>query len=152
MAHPRTSAPPVGQRPAPSARPTPARGVGAPLALAAGLAASAGVVFLADPEGRHVPLCPFRAVTGLDCPLCGGLRAVQDLVRGDLVAAADHNLLFVASLPLLATWWGVWLERSRRGDGASVHPPTWWPTAALAVGLVFTVVRNLPAWSWLAST
>ena len=44
-------------------------------------------------------------LTGTYCPACGGLRAVNDLTRGDVAGAASSNLVFVASLPLLAAWW-----------------------------------------------
>ena len=49
--------------------------------------------------------CPWLMLTGTYCPACGGLRAVNDLTRGDVAGAASSNLVFVASLPLLAAWW-----------------------------------------------
>ena len=39
---------------------------------------------------------PSTPLTGLYCPGCGGLRAVNDLTDGHLGAAASSNLLFVA--------------------------------------------------------
>ena len=106
---------------------------------------------MANPESNHLPLCPMRAITGLDCPLCGGLRAVQCLVRADVPAAASHNLLFVASLPLVLVVWAWWLS-STVYDG--VRPPTaprWALPASVVVLSAFTILRNLPALSWLAS-
>jgi hypothetical protein len=123
-----------------------------PLVLAGGLLAASVALHLRDP---HDPgswgVCPLRALTGLACPGCGGLRAVNDLTNGDVVAAASSNLLFVASLPLLA-W--LWLRSvAHRWQGA-VRP---WPPAAVraaatgAVVLValFGVLRNLPGLGWL---
>ncbi len=50
-----------------------------------GLALGTGVV--------RVP-CWFRLLTGLDCPFCGGSRALGALLEGDLagaiVSGADH--------------------------------------------------------------
>ena len=46
-------------------------------------------------------LCPFKALTGLDCPLCGATRAAHHLLRGDIVGAMGLNLLFVAAAPFL---------------------------------------------------
>lgn len=106
---------------------------------------------LADPTERHVPLCALHATTGLDCPFCGGLRAVQDLVHGDVVAAAGHNLLFVTSLPLLAFAWVRWWHDRRRGDTGRLDLPAWTGPAALALLLVFGIARNLPALAWLDS-
>jgi hypothetical protein len=34
-------------------------------------------------EGGLLPPCPFRAATGLPCPLCGSTRAFALAVRGD---------------------------------------------------------------------
>ena len=35
----------------------------------------------------HYPTCPFLAITGWYCPGCGSLRAVHDLLHGDLAGA-----------------------------------------------------------------
>jgi hypothetical protein len=96
-------------------------------------------------------ICPTALVTGMDCPGCGGLRAVHELTDLDLVGAVSSNALFVLSIPLLVgLWWG-WTRRAWQGE-------RWQPGrragAWLALGLVvtvaFTVLRNLPG-SWLAS-
>ena len=45
--------------------------------------------------------CPWRTLTGLDCPFCGATRAAASLAHGDVVGALDHNALFVlVILPL----------------------------------------------------
>ncbi|WP_413254481.1 DUF2752 domain-containing protein [Streptomyces europaeiscabiei] len=67
------------------------------------LAAVALATALADPaQPGPFPACPFRAVTGLDCPGCGSLRALHQLTRGHMVAAADCNALLLAFLPVAA--------------------------------------------------
>lgn len=113
--------------------------------LSAALAAAAGTlgVVAMDPAHRHVPLCPFHAATGLQCPLCGGLRAVEALTRGDVVTALHANLVFVAALPLIALWWLDAVQRARHGRPGRVSP-RWLPAAVVALAVVFTVVRNLP--------
>ncbi|MDW8804992.1 DUF2752 domain-containing protein [Streptomyces scabiei] len=96
---------------------------------------------LADPaRPGPFPTCPFRAVTGLDCPGCGSLRALHQLTRGHLVAAADYNALLLAYLPVAA---GVWLRVVTSGSRPRVLRG-WWGRAALAVLLIWTVIRNLP--------
>ena len=59
--------------------------------------------------------CPFYALTGLYCPGCGGLRAVNDLTNGDLLGAASSNLVFVALVPLIVLWWVRWTGRAWSG-------------------------------------
>jgi hypothetical protein len=111
-------------------------------AAGAGLALASDVAF--DPSHRHVPLCPFRALTGWWCPLCGGLRCADALVHGQFTAAVHDNVLLVAALPLLAYVWLDWVARARAGR----------PVRRLSVGVViamvaalvvFTVARNVPA-------
>lgn len=65
--------------------------------------------------------CPWRTLTGLDCPFCGATRSAASLARGDVVAALDHNALFVlVILPLAVVAWGIWAARSWRGQPAPV--------------------------------
>ncbi|HVF31733.1 MAG TPA: DUF2752 domain-containing protein [Acidimicrobiales bacterium] len=91
-------------------------------------------------------LCPLRASTGLDCPLCGATRATLALLRGDIVTALDHNALYVVGLPILGVLVLLWLVGGRR--------PAWSRTpvatgSLVMVAAVFTVARNVPI-SWLA--
>ena len=46
----------------------------------------------------------FKAVTGWNCPGCGGLRMTHDLLHGDLSAAVVDNVFLLVGLPLLALW------------------------------------------------
>jgi hypothetical protein len=91
-------------------------------------------------------------VTGTYCPGCGGLRAVNDLTRGDVAGAASSNLLFVSTLPLIALLWvrsvgQRWLGTSRPMKPAVV---TALVTVLVVLIMVFWVVRNLPFAAWLA--
>ncbi len=119
------------------------------LLLAGGGCAVLAVVGLVDPS-RHAlgPPCPLRALTGLDCPLCGATRATHALIRGDLIAALDFNALYVLALPLAVLAGLSWL-RSGTMPSFVRHPRAGW--ALLAVGAAFLVVRNLPAFTLLAA-
>jgi len=42
-------------------------------------------------EASLVPPCPLRALTGLECPLCGATRMTYELLHGDPAAAFALN-------------------------------------------------------------
>jgi hypothetical protein len=114
----------------------------APVRAAAviGAALAADVAF--DPHQRHVPLCPLHAVTGLWCPLCGGLRAADSLAHGRLMTALHENALFVTSLPLL---FGCWVYLLVQTPGrARPLPVARFVPVLIAIAIAFSVVRNLP--------
>ena len=69
---------------------------------AAGLLA-VGALAARDPHVHGTwGFCVFRSITGLPCPGCGGLRAVNDLAHGHLGAALASNAWVVLSLAGLA--------------------------------------------------
>jgi len=115
----------------------------APWWLAAGLGAGLAADVAFDPHQRHLPLCPLHALTGIWCPLCGGLRAADSLAHGRFVAALHENALFVTALPVLLAGWIYWLLETRAGRARPAVPRVVLiVVAVLAVG--FTIVRNLP--------
>ena len=124
-----------------------------PVLLAAALGLASVALHLRDPhrEGSW-GLCPWLLLTGTYCPGCGGLRAVNDLTRGDLAAAASSNLLFVGALPLLALWWVRRTADAWRGVRRVVDDRTALRLATVVLGaaVTFWVVRNLPFAGWLA--
>jgi len=109
-------------------------------AACTGIAAVGALTYIgvADPHrpGFGFPPCPFKAITGWNCPLCGGLRMTHDVLHGDLSAAVVDNVFALVGLPLLVAWLVVcWRRR------LSVAPPL---VTALVAMVVWTVVRNLP--------
>ena len=72
-------------------------------------AAAAGLVAAFDPATTWwFPSCPFYALTGWLCPLCGSLRAVHALLRGAPFAAITLNPLVIGG----AASWLVARERT----------------------------------------
>lgn len=133
---------------APAIAGTRARRLRGPAGTAAAIGLAALALRLRDPH-RHGSwgLCPFKAITGWDCPLCGGLRSVNDLGRGQLLDAAHSNLLFVASLPVVAALWLVWVRRGWTGADVPRVPARMLRPVLVAAGvltLAFTVFRNTP--------
>ena len=106
-------------------------------ALAVGALAYIGLV---DPHqpGSLFPACPFKLLTGWNCPACGGLRMTHDLLHGNVAAAVVDNVFLLIGLPLLAVW-SVW--RLRRGQRA--FTPVAIAVVAIAA-VAWTVLRNLP--------
>ena len=133
----------------------PARGVlsslAGPLGVAALAASAVGVVAVVDPnEAGHYPTCPFLALTGQACPGCGSLRAVHALAHGDLGTALGLNLLTVLAVVPLVVIWARWLVRTRHGTSRRTVAPAPVLWGLLFVVVAFGVLRNLPAFGWLA--
>jgi hypothetical protein len=124
----------------------------APSLVAGGVAAATIALHYRDP---HVQgswgACPFAAI-GISCPGCGGLRAVNLLGNGDVAAAASSNLLLVVAIPFVAYLFGSWALRRWRGQPweMSTRATMWTTFAVIALLVVFTLVRNMPAGAWLA--
>jgi hypothetical protein len=106
-------------------------------ALAVGALAYVG---LADPHrpGSLFPPCPFKLLTGLNCPACGGLRMTHDLLHGDLAAAVVDNVFLLIGLPALALW-VLW--RVKQGQRAFTLPAI---VVIAVAAIAWTVVRNMP--------
>lgn len=142
---PQTTAPAV-------AEPSRWQRMAAPAYTIGALGVATLALHLRDPhESGSWGYCPSAAL-GFWCPGCGGLRAVNDLTRGDVGAAASSNLLFVTVLPLLVFLlgrWAVdrWVGREREPDARLVTVGT---VTLCVVAVAFAVARNLPSGSWLA--
>lgn len=125
-----------------------------PAGLALGAVGSCVLLALVDPnEGGRYPTCPTRALLGLDCPACGTLRGVHALTRGRIGTALDHNLLLAIAVPVGFFVWWSWI-RAALGRPARHRPvPRWAAPAAVALALVFTLIRNIAGgpWGWLDS-
>ena len=123
-----------------------------PLLAAGTIAAATVALHFRDPHVTHSwGVCPLYAMTGIYCPGCGGLRAVNDLTNGQLGAAASSNLLFVAAIPFLAAIFARWSLAAWQGRRVDVLPPLSRPVriGLVALVVVFTLARNWPG-SWLA--
>jgi hypothetical protein len=104
------------------------------------LAGALGYVALVDPHNPDsvFPVCPFRLLTGWNCPACGALRMAHDVLHGDLAAAINDNVMVLVGIPVLAGWI---LLRRRRGKSLLTMPAA---ATVVITMLAWTVVRNLP--------
>jgi hypothetical protein len=129
------------------------RRLSGPAAVAAGAGLGAALLAVRDPHAAgSYGYCPFRAVTGLPCPLCGGLRAVADLTHGQVHAALLSNALVVAGLVAATGLWAAWTVRRVRGSGAEEPPlrsSPWLGRVVAVAALLFCLLRWLPGFAAL---
>lgn len=112
----------------------------------AAIAFGAAILLRFPPEHySFYPQCPFHQLFHLQCSGCGAMRALAELLHGDLAAAIHFNALATALFPLAASYgifaYTKYLKRE------PIRPPALPPAtvyAALGITLVFGVIRNLP--------
>ena len=128
------------------------RSLATPATVAGVGVAAVALLHVRDPHSSGAyGLCPFHELTGWWCPGCGGLRAVNDLTNGEIVASLSSNVFVVPLLVVLAIAWWRWVgDRWRGGTGRMLVVPRVWTVAILSTLFVFTVVRNTPWGHWLA--
>lgn len=70
------------------------------------LAGALGYIGLVDPHNSNslYPPCLFKLLTGWNCPACGGLRMIHDLLHGELAASINDNVFLLVGVPVLASW------------------------------------------------
>src|SRR6202140_5554348 len=111
------------------------------------VAASAIVMlhFFAPATSGLFPPCPLRYLTGWYCPGCGSLRAIHQLLHGNLRAAWAMNPLTVILLPFLMYGLSSFALFEIRGEGL---PQPFlrgaWIRALCAAIILFGIARNLP--------
>jgi hypothetical protein len=110
--------------------------------------ATAGIVMLAvfDPATSGVfPPCPVWYLTGWYCPGCGSLRAIHQLLHGNLQAAWAMNPLMILLLPFVGYGLTSHAVGVIRGRGLpQLFLPAAWIQALGGVIIVYGIVRNLP--------
>jgi hypothetical protein len=113
------------------------------------LAAGAGAVVMlrvVDPAtSGFFPPCPLWYLTGWYCPGCGSLRAIHQLLHGNLRAAWAMNPLTVVLLPFLSYGLVSQALSEIRGRGLpQLFLPAAWIRVLGAVIVLFGILRNLP--------
>ncbi len=132
-----------------SAPPSPATFAG--IVLAATAFGVVALVFFFNPATHgFYPVCTFHKLTGLNCPGCGATRALYALLHGNFSTALHDNALFLFAMMAIAVralWFAA--KKFRGHTNGEFFPAKFlWPL--LAVALVFTVLRNLPAFAFLS--
>jgi hypothetical protein len=109
-----------------------------------GILAGGTYLYIFEPgKSGFFPFCPFRALTGLNCPGCGTTRCLHQLVHGEIGNAFKLNPLFMVFLPfalwllLRYTWSAI---TGKPGKTIELKPQYVWPVLGLILG--FWVFRN----------
>ncbi|MCH5352056.1 MAG: DUF2752 domain-containing protein [Acutalibacter sp.] len=98
------------------------------------------------------PPCLILRFTGLYCPGCGGQRMVFSLLHGDFSAAFQRNPFLFCFLPLLLLYSIMEAVRYVR-DKSPLYkrkPVRVAGIVVLVLALLFMILRNLPAFAFLA--
>lgn len=116
-----------------------------------GIAAGLAFVFVFNPSTHgFYPTCLFHQLTGLNCPGCGATRALYALLHGNFQTALRDNALFVGSIAGAAVLGARFLFQKRQNPRVDFHLSPIFVWTYLAVALVFTILRNLRAFSFLS--
>jgi hypothetical protein len=109
--------------------------------------AAGGVYLYIFEPGKfgYFPFCPFRALTGLNCPGCGTTRSLHQLLHGNLTDAFKLNPLLVIALPFF--FWALARYTNSAITGGpprsvNLRPQYVWPVVGLVI--CFWIFRNTP--------
>jgi hypothetical protein len=124
------------------------RQVGIAATIWVGLAV--GSIFLfafnpASPANQFFPKCPFRLLTGWQCPGCGTTRACYQLLHLHPIAAFKLNPLMVLTLPFIIYGFLGFTKSAITGrPQRRVFIPPMYLWAWLAIIIFFWIFRNTP--------
>jgi predicted ABC-type sugar transport system permease subunit len=93
--------------------------------------------------GRPATLCPFRALTGIPCPFCGGTTAAVHIGRFDLLGALRANPVIVFGAVVVAATPALIAFRSSRYGARWPALPSRTVKWAIALALVLSEVWQL---------
>ena len=135
----------------PKMKAAPSLGLFAGVILSFAFLGAGAVVYFFNPSTHgFYPICLFHQLTGLNCPGCGGTRSLYALLHGHFALALKDNGLLVLVLPAVALR-GVWLAGKKHfGKPTGQFFPAKGLWSLLAVTVMFAVLRNLPAFSFLS--
>ena len=95
--------------------------------------------FLYNPSHVKVAtMCPFHVTTGMHCPGCGSIRAMDDLIHLKVLNALSHNALLIVSLFLSIA---IFLYSKEKFYHLMYHPKSPW--IIFGVITLFWILRNL---------
>jgi len=98
-----------------------------------------------SPANQFFPKCPFRLVTGLQCPGCGSTRAFYQLLHLHPIAAFKFNPLIMLTLPFLIYGFLGFTKSAITGKPyRRLFVPPIYLWAWLVLMIFFWIFRNTP--------
>lgn len=95
--------------------------------------------------------CGLLTLFKIYCPGCGGTRCARSLAAGDFSSAFGYNALLTLGVMAFALGSLYLIIRvSLLGRPAPASPAKPWILGALALVIIFTILRNTEACAWLA--
>jgi hypothetical protein len=91
--------------------------------------------------------CSLYQMTGLQCPGCGGQRALHYLLHGELLKAFRYNAIFVLTLPILIYIYFVIVNVYGLKNTKYINTPLlgqYFGIITIIVLIVFFILRNIP--------
>ncbi len=68
-------------------------------------------------HNKHIALCAFKLATGIPCPGCGMGRATLSILKGDLEASFNYNILCIPfTLAVVAAFSWLLLDAIKRKE------------------------------------
>jgi len=100
-----------------------------------------------NPENFYLfPKCPFKLLTGFECPGCGSQRAIHYLLNLKINSAIRANVLLIFSIPYLLLLIALELLKFKNRFFMRLHR-VFYGTKAIwtvfAVVMLWWIVRNL---------
>jgi hypothetical protein len=91
-----------------------------------------------NPENfKLFPKCPFKILTGLDCPGCGSQRAIHHLLNLNVESAIHANVLLILALPYLLLLFFVELLKTKSRFFMRLHNIFF---STKAIWIVFAII------------
>jgi hypothetical protein len=90
------------------------------------------------------PPCPFHKLTGLYCPGCGSLRALHQLLHGNISKSFNYNPLMILSLPfIIYSFLSYIIEEIIGKSLPKIFIPAFYIWILLVIILLFGILRNI---------
>lgn len=102
-------------------------------------------LFIMDPSKKgFYPPCPFFYLTGYYCPGCGTLRALHNLMHGNIYKALSYNILTIMLIPLVMYLLLIKLRLIKNPRLINHVFSKSFYTVLLSIIFMFWVLRNIP--------
>lgn len=107
------------------------------------------IYFYIDPSSSYLmPKCPFKMLTGLDCPSCGSQRAFHAVLHGQFEAAFLLNPYIFLVFPYLLLLLYTYLSDSTLAQRISpVIQHRMMLYGYILLYLAWWILRNTPLWN-----